>query len=257
LPSFAVPKKQLVKELKRPDQFVDFWTHAWNRLVAVFGPRRKPLLAGLGTLLGVITAAAIFNKIDDDKKIDASSAFAMIEKTATADIDSATPPPVRDPADDAPHFKTGAERQTAVLKQLDEFLSKYGATDLKDEALVMKGGQLLDAGRFDDAITAFDAAVAAKLDTRLRFLVDEGKGYAYEAKGDFDKSADAFAALDGDSKTFQGFYRDRALYQKARLVERKGDKAGAVKLYKEVLDKMPDSLLHDEITDRLAVLEAK
>jgi hypothetical protein len=41
------------------------------------------------------------------------------------------------------------------------------------------------------------------------------------------------------------------------MSERKGDRAGAVKMYKEVLDKMPDSLLHDEITDRLAVLEAK
>ena len=47
----ATTKKKLVKELKQPDQFVDFWTHAWNRIVAVLGPRRKPLFAGLGALL--------------------------------------------------------------------------------------------------------------------------------------------------------------------------------------------------------------
>lgn len=250
-------KKNLVKELKRPDHFVDFWTHAWNRASAVLGPRRKPLLAGLGALLGVVTAAVFFQKLDDDKKIAASSAFASMERTATADLDSGGTASAKDPADDVPHFKTAAERQTAVLKQLDEFLSKYGATDLKDEALVMKGSQLLDAGRFDDAIAAFDAAESAKLDARFRFLADEGKGYAYEGKGDLDKAATSFAALDGDAKEFGGFYRDRAIYQKARLTERKGDAAGAVKLYKDVLEKMPDSLLHDEITDRLAVLEAK
>lgn len=255
--SLAVAKKNLVKELKRPDQFVDFWTHAWNRASAVLGPRRKPLLAGLGALLGVVTAALFFQKLDDDKKLAASTAFALIERTATADLDSGTATVAKDPSDDAPRFKTAALRQTAVLKQLDEFLSKYGATDLKDEALVIKGSQLLDAGRFDDAIAAFDAAVAAKLDVRLRFLADEGKGYAFEGKGELDKAAAAFAALDEDAKAFGGFYRDRAIYQKARLTERKGDKSGALKLYKEVLEKMPDSLLHDEITDRLAVLEAQ
>lgn len=257
MPSIAVAttKKKLVKELKQPDQFVDFWTRTWNRVAAVLGPRRKPLFAGLGALLGVVTAAAIFQKVDDDKKVDASEAFASIEKAANADLDTGTPSPLKD--DDAPHFKTAAERQAAVLKQDEDFLGKYKATDLKDEALVVKGGQLIDAGRYDEAIAAFDAAIAAKLDPRLRFLANEGKGYAYEGKGDFDKAAAAFAALDEDAKRFQGFYRDRAVYQKARMTERKGDQAGAVKLYKEVLDKMPDSLLHDEITDRLAVLEAK
>jgi len=251
----ATSKKKLVKELKQPDQFVDFWTHAWNRIVEVLGPRRKPLFAGLGALLGVITAAAIFQKVDDDKKIDASAAFATLEKAANPDLDTGTPSPLKD--DDAPHFKTAADRQAAVLKQDDDFLAKYRTTGLKDEALIVKGGQLLDAGRYDEAIAAFDAAIGAKLDPRLRFLAHEGTGYAYEGKGDFDKAAAAFAALDEDAKQFQGFYRDRAVYQKARMTERKGDRAGAVKLYKEVLDKMPDSLLHDEITDRLAVLEAK
>lgn len=251
----ATSKKKLVKELKQPDQFVDFWTHAWNRVVEVLGPRRKPLLGGLGALLGVVTAAAVFQKIDDDKKIDASQAFASIEKTANADLDTGTPSPVKE--DDAPHFKTAADRQAAALKQDEDFLGKFSGTDLKDEALVVKGGQLIDAGRYDDAIHAFDEAIAAKLDPRLRFLANEGKGYAYEGKGDFEKAAAAFAALEEDAKAFQGFYRDRAVYQKARMTERKGDHAGAVKLYKEVLDKMPDSLLHDEITDRLAVLEAK
>ncbi len=249
----ATTKKKLVKELKQPEHFVDCWTHAWNRIVAVLGPRRKPLFAGLGALLGVVTAAAIFQKIDDDKKVDASGAFAALEKAANADLDTGTPSPLKD--DDAPHFKTAADRQAAVLKQDDDFVAKY--RDLKDEALVLKGGQLIDAGRYDDAIAAYDAAIGGKLDPRLRFLANEGKGYAYEAKGDFDKAAAAFAALDEDAKRFQGFYRDRAVYQKARMTERKGDAAGAVKLYKEVLDKMPDSLLHDKITDRLAVLEAK
>lgn len=246
-------KKKLVKELKHPDQFVDFWTRAWNRIVEVLGPRRKPLFAGLGALLGVVTAAAIFQKIDDDKKVDATAAFTAIERAANVELETTAPAN----ADEGPHFKTAAERRTAVLKMLDDFLGKYGGTDLKAEALVMKGGQLYDGGRYDDAIAAYDGALGAKLGPRLRFLADEGKGYAYEGKGDLGKAEAAFAVLGDDAKGFGGFYQDRAVYQKARMTQLKGDKMAAVKLYEQVMDKMPGSLLHDEIVDRLAVLEAK
>jgi tetratricopeptide (TPR) repeat protein len=116
---------------------------------------------------------------------------------------------------------------------------------------------LLEAGKFDDAVAAYDGALAARLDSRLRFLAHEGKGYALEGKGDLDRAAAAFGELEQDAAAFNGFYKERAIYQKARVTERKGDKAGALKLYRQVLEKSSDSLLHDEITDRLAVLEAK
>jgi tetratricopeptide (TPR) repeat protein len=252
-------KKQIIKELKRPDQFVDFWTHAGNRIVAVVGPRRKPALSLAVAMVVVLVGAAIFEKWDGDKRITASEALAEIQKTANAELDTPTADPLekKDVKDDAPHFKTAAERQAAVLKALDTFLAQHGGTALKDEALVMKGSQLLDARRFDDAVAAFRDALGAKLDARLRFLAHEGLGYAYEGKGDLDQALAAFGQLEGDASAFQGFYRDRALYQKARITERKGDKPGAAKLYQQVLDKVPDTLLHDEISDRLAVLEAK
>lgn len=249
-------KKNIVKELKRPDHFVDFWTHAWNRTAEVLKPRQKPVLAGLVALLVVVIGAIGFQTLDEDHKVTASEALVRVQKMATAELETGTPD-AKVAKDEIPRFKTAAERQTAVLKEIDDFLAKHAGSRLKDEALVMKGSQLLDAGRFDDAIAAFDGALAAKLDERLRFLAHEGKGYAYEAKGDLDKAAAAFGELERDAADFKGFYKDRATYQKARVSERKGDKAGAVKLYREVLDKVPDSLLHDEITDRLAVLEAK
>ena len=258
-------EKDLVKELKRPDQFVDFWTHTWNRVAAVMAPRRGPVVAGAVALALFIIGTLVFQKYDEGRKVDASDALVRIQKLATAELETApsdakdAPPkePKSEPKDDVPHFKTVAERQAAVLKELDGFLAAHASTPLRDEALILKGSQLLDAGRFDDAIAAFDAAIAAKLDQRLRFLAHEGKGYAFEGKGDLDKAAAAFAELEGDASSFQGFYRDRAIYQKARITEKKGDKTGAVKLYREVMEKASDTQLKDEITDRLALLEAK
>jgi len=261
-------QKKIVKELKQPDQFVDFWTRSWTRIAEAIGPRQKPVIAGVVALIVVLTGAIIFQSVDEDHKIEASDVLVRIEKMAIADLEPAPPepgpdgakaaPPVADKEkDDVPRFKTAAERQQAVLKEIDGFLAKSSSSVLKGEALVLKGGQLLEAGRFDDAIAAYDGALAAKLDARLRFLAHEGKGYAFEGKGDLDKAAAAFGELEQDAVAFRGFYKDRATYQKARIAERKGDQAGAVKLYKQVLEKSADSPLHDEITDRLAVLEAK
>lgn len=259
-------QKKIVKELKHPDQFVDFWTRSWTRLAQVIGPRQKPVIAGVVALIVVLTGAVIFQNVDEDHKVQASDALVRIQKMAIADLEApppaadgakATPPAPDKEKDDVPRFKTAPERQEAVLKELDAFLAKGYSGALKAEALVLKGSQLLEAGRFDDAIAAYDGALGAKLDARMRFLAHEGKGYAFEGRGDLDKAAAEFGELEQDASAFHGFYRDRATYQKARIAERKGDRAGAVKLYKQVLEKSSDSPLHDEITDRLAVLEAK
>ena len=260
-------KKMVKEELKRPDHFVDFWTHAWTRAAAVLKPRQKPVVAGLVAVVVVVAGAIVFENLDEERKVESSEAFMRVEKMAPADLEPAPsdgtvdtvkgPKDEKDQKDDVPRFKTAAERQAAVLKELDALLAKNGGGSVKDEALVLKGSELLEVGRFDDAIAAFDAALAAKLDKRLRFLAHEGRGYAFEGKGDLDKAAAAFADLEQDAAAWNGFYKDRATYQKARLSERKGDKAGAVTLYKELLQKAPDSPLHDEITDRLAVLEAR
>ncbi|MES1209570.1 MAG: tetratricopeptide repeat protein, partial [Pseudomonadota bacterium] len=113
------------------------------------------------------------------------------------------------------------------------------------------------AGRFDDAIAAYQDALSNRLDERLRFLAHEGQGYAHEGKGDTDKALAAFAQISGDATAFGGFYQDAALYHKARLTEAKGDKSGAVAIYKQILDKVPETAMKDQITDRLALLEAK
>jgi tetratricopeptide (TPR) repeat protein len=137
---------------------------------------------------------------------------------------------------------------------------------LRREAELQKAGLLLDLQRPDEAIPLYTEILSSRLDQNLRFLAQEGLAYAYEAKGDLDQAAAAFAKLgDGDSRKADAkgegvkvpFYRDRSLYHQGRIAERKGNPAQAVKLYKEVLEKTPQSPLRDEISNRLAVLESK
>jgi tetratricopeptide (TPR) repeat protein len=255
--------KKIVKELKRPDQFVDFWTHAWQRGVAFMGPRQKPAIAAGVALAVVLIGASLINFWDGTRHLDAARKLSRIQEIANAELLGEQEGQSSDSSDSAakkdetPRFKTQAERQGAVLKQVDQFLAGAAAAALKAEALVIKGGALLAMDRFDDAIGAYQAALNARLDARLRFLAHEGQGYAHEGKGDLDGAAAAFGKLEADAGEFGGFYRDRALYQKARLAEMKGDRSGAVGIYKQILTKVPDTDLKDEITDRLALIEAK
>jgi predicted negative regulator of RcsB-dependent stress response len=263
-----VPKKKIVEELKHPDQFVDFWTHAWQRIVAVVGPRKKPAIAILVAGVVAVIGIAVLSQVDSDKRLTDSQAFAVIQQMATADLlpaddDKSAADPVAAASqkdkgkDDVHRFKTETERSTAVLTDVGKFLSVHSGSRLKAEALLLEGATLVQVARFDEATVAFKGALDSKLDDRLRFLANEGLLYAYEGKGDLDRALKSADTLIEDSKRLQGFYKDRGTYQRARLLERKGDKSGAVKLYGEVLKSVPDSPLHDTIAARLASLEAK
>jgi tetratricopeptide (TPR) repeat protein len=267
-----VPKqKKIAKQLKRPDQFVDFWSRTSDRVGQLLEKRRKPALAAAVALAVLVVGNVIWEWYAGSERSSASAALARIERIALADLApaSATPPAPGSPDDsmsdllkasgdeDIPKFKTAPERRDAVLRELESFLKVHGRTDLADEALLMKGSELLAAGRHDDAIAAYRAALDKKLAPGLRYVAQEGIAYAYEAKGDLGKALEAFGALGNESEGAAGFYHDRSLYHRARITERKGDPAGAVKLYREVLDKSPDSALREQITDRLALIEAK
>jgi len=251
--------KTIAKELKRPDQFVDFWTHASRRLVAVLAPRQKPAIAAAVAIAVVVIGAAIFNYWDGSRHLAASRKLSRIQEIANAELlgDASDPREGGSHKDDAPRFKTSAEREGAVLKEGDQFLSGDATAGLKDEGLIIKGAALLTLSRYDEALTTYQASLAAKLDPRLRFLAYEGLGYSYEGKGDLDKALGEFAKMTDGASGPPGFYEDRALYHKARLTALKGDKAGAVTIYRQILTKVPDTGLKDEITDRLALIEAK
>lgn len=247
-------KRKIAKELKRPDQFVDFWTRAWLRVAAVVGPRRKPALAVLVALAVAATGVAIIERWEGGRTESASDELARIERMAAAEVIPGEHPEIKD---GIPRFKTAAERRDAVLRDLDSFIKGRSGSRLHGEALLMKGAELLAGARYDEAIAAYQAALAAKLDPRLAFLAHEGLGYAHEGKRDWDRALAAFSALGADAAVAEGFYQDRALYQKARITERKGDRASAAKLYAEILKKVPDTTLKGQITDRLALLEVE
>ena len=140
---------------------------------------------------------------------------------ATADLLPADGSPAKE--DSLPHFKTDKERLEAALKEVDGFLSAEPHSPLRREAQLQKAGLLLDLQRPDEAIPIYSDVLGSHLDGNLKFIAQEGLGYAYEAKGDLDQALAAFTKLAGDNP--KGFYHDRSLYHQARIAERKGNPA--------------------------------
>jgi tetratricopeptide (TPR) repeat protein len=239
------------KQLKNPDQFVSFWTHVGTFL----GAHRIPVLLGVAGAL-VLGVAAWFTATTLAKRAANNSlAFSRIERVATAELlPAAGEAPKTD--DGLPHFKTEDARLEAALKETDTFLAAHGGSDLKAEALLLKAKYLLALGKSSEALAIYQGQLGG-LDARLRFMAHEGLGYALEATGQTDAAITAFTALADESQAAAGFYRDRALYNKARLLEKKGSAKDAGKLLHEILEKTPSTPLRDEINDRLAALEGK
>jgi tetratricopeptide (TPR) repeat protein len=240
------------KQLKNPDQFVSFWTKA-----ALFAGEHRPAiiggLAGLISLsLGAWGGATFFAR----RAAEASLGFARIERIAGADLVAATGEPAR-PDDVVPRFKSEQERLEAALKESDNFISSHGGSRLKNEALLLKAKYLLALGKAGDAVSAYQALLAGSLDGRLRFLAREGLGYALEQAGQLDAAITAFGVLADEAQKTGGFYRDRALFDKARLLQRKGGTKEAGQLYRDILEKTPTTPLREEINDRLAALDGK
>jgi tetratricopeptide (TPR) repeat protein len=261
-----VAKNISKKELKQPDQFVSFWTRFSTRAGKALSERKKPTLIGVGVLAGVVTATLIYGELSERAAIRSSQALDHVEKIAIAEL---LPTDGTAPKDDGvPRFKSERERAEGALRELDRFITAEPHSPLHREAQLQKASLLLDLQRPEDAIPIYTDVLGSRLDRNLRFLAQEGLGYAYEAKGDLDQALAAFTRLGGagegraEAGKAEGtgpapFYRDRALYHQGRIAERKGNPNDAVKLYKEVLEKTPQSSLRDEISNRLAVLEPK
>jgi hypothetical protein len=251
------------EELKHPDEFVSFWTRAADQAVKFGSERKRAIVVGVTMLVTVVAGSLIFSSVKESRGRSSTAALIKAERIAAGALRPegapATNPDGTPLADDGiPHFKTEKERAEAALKELDAFIAGSPG-DLEPEARLQRGPLLLELGRADDAISTYQSVLSGKLESRLRFLAIEGLGYAQEAKGDLAAASATFAKLgtEAGSDKEGGFYKDRAVYHQARLAEQRGNAGDAKKLYREVLDKNPNTSLRADITNRLAVLELK
>ena len=243
-------KRYTRKELKRPDQFQTFWTRVYEFLKAT----TRPLAIGALATVVVVAGILLFTNLREKRRAESSKALAYALRV----LNSESAPHLEDPDApkeqhdaDIPKFKTEKERREGAVAALDKVIKDWGSTAAGRDALLVRAGVLYDLGRLDDALRDYKTFLSKGPRGNLKALAHEGIGYVHEAKGENDRALEEFRLITGAGE----FYRDRSLYNQARVLERKGDKAAAQKLYQEILDKSPTTPLRDDISNRLALLQ--
>lgn len=249
--------RTLTKELKRPDEFVSFWTRFGAKLKEHRGKAIAlvvVVVVGVGVGWGVTTYRG-------SKASVATEAFARIGQIASAEL---LPEKAADEASDqkpeegaVPRFKTERERLEAANKEADAFVARFGADGLGRRALLGKASRLLALGMAAEAKSLYETLAAGETDVTLQAIQEEGAAAADEAAGKLDDALQAYTRLAERSRRTGAFYLDRALFAKARVLEKQGKTQEAEKALREILEKVPKTMLRAQIDERLAVLTEK
>ncbi len=230
------------------DEFVGFWeklfkaAEPYARAIGIMAATAAVLIAvGWGTTSGM-----------EKKAQAATEAFGRAVRIYEAELQTGEAPPPSDEDNPVPRFKTEQERAEATLRELDQFDAKYKKSATEEQARLFRAGVLFDLGRVDDAAAIYEQFTREAHPSPLAAEAREGLGLCREQQGKLDEALTIYQALEPKSGDY---YRDRALWDQARVWQKKGDKAKAADRLKELVAKVPGSPLKDEAQNQIAQLE--
>jgi predicted negative regulator of RcsB-dependent stress response len=226
------------------DQFITFGQRILNGLVARAGMIGVLIIVALV----VIIAAWGYGQFAGARREKASEMLAQATKIYHAELLGDKDAPAT--SDDLPRFKTAKERADAALSALDKLKAEYPRSEANLAGTLARAGILYDQARYPEADAAYRQFLEKKpADPALVALAKEGLGLCAEAQGKPEAALSIYKEQGGE------FYKDRFLFDQARVLLKKGEKKQAAELYKEILTKMPTSPLRDEANNRLLALE--
>jgi tetratricopeptide (TPR) repeat protein len=237
-----------------------------ERAIEALRPYLRQIAVGAVALVVVVTIVEIWGSMRTRKAGAATAELGKVLDTATAGVEEAGPDieQLQAGEPEPARFKTYKDRAEAEVAAAQALQASYGASSVGKQADLIAAGALYDLGKLDEAAAKYQAVLASGPGEELAALAHEGLGNALEAKAlaqtdaaakgaGLDAAAAAYADIERDEK---GPHGNDALYHQARIKALKGDKAGAIELYKKVMAKNPNPMLAESIQGRLALLGA-
>jgi tetratricopeptide (TPR) repeat protein len=237
------------KELRAPDAFQRLGSGARDWLQA-HQTRIAAIIVGLLVLGGIVGLVHYFSERKHGQASHSlGAAFEILSRPLESDAGL-------DADRKAKAFKDAAARDKAALAEFQTVADKYGNSDSGVTARLAIAQTQLRLKAYDDALAAFDAYLkVAPEKSPHRATAIEGKGYAYELKGDLEQAMKTFEEL-ANVKT-DVYLTDMGNYHRARLLDSQGKKEEAAKLFDEVKTRSPSTEAGRLSTSRLALLAAQ
>lgn len=243
-------EKMKRKELKAPDalQKVGADTVPW--LIQ----HQKNIV--IGVVIAVVAGGGVTfaQFLGGRGEVRASEALGAALKPLSREV--AEKAPAAPEAGQDPPFKTQAEKDEAVVKSLAGFREQNKGSKAAAQAALPLAQTMLRQGKGAEAAPLLDEYLkGSSLDDPLRPTALEAKGYALEAKKDYDGATAAFDQL--AKETRGDFMKGMGTYHKARLLVLQGKAQEAVKLFQEVIAEAPNSAASRLAADRISLLAAQ
>lgn len=240
--------KKKKEELEAPDAF----QRTGGKFRDWLQKQQKVFFGIVVAALAVFLVAAIVKSVGGKKEGQAAQALAKALEVVKRPV--ADKPDANATGDDAP-FPTQQAKDQAVVQSLEAFRKQYPDTEAADTASLSIAQAELRLGQTDAALADFDKYLSRRPSTDpLRAVALEGKGYAFEAKGQLDQALSAFAQLsDSKSTLLSGM----GLYHQARIFILQNKKDEAAKILAQIPIDYPSSAAAQLAKDRLAMLAAQ
>jgi len=216
-------------------------------------PHIKKIIIGILVVAAVLSVIFTIRWIRERKQIGQTEKLESVLEVAQAPIRGKDDKP--DPK--KPSYGNAKERAAAVLDTMAKQDTEAGGA-------AFRAGQLLDAGKLDEAIAEYRKGVADR--TIEGVLCREGLGIALETKAAAEKDPaarqkgleEALAAFSAMQPDEAGQRRTYALYHQARIQLLLGKRADAKALFEKAkqANKDADREIADLIEKRLASLGA-
>jgi tetratricopeptide (TPR) repeat protein len=144
------------------------------------------------------------------------------------------------------------EAAAEAIKALDQIIATYGKIPSLKEAWLYRAHLLYQLKKYPEAAKAYEEA-SQNLDDRegLSLMMAESLSYCYEAMGDFNRAAAVLVpVLDKEAGLMQGDLQRRVAW----LYEKAGNRAEALRHWKQLLEKPPNLAMVPYLKEKVAAL---
>lgn len=236
------------KELKAPDEFQKLGAQA----LPFFVQHQKTIVGAAVIFVVVGLGVTMIQYLGQRGEQQASADLGAALRDVSRDVNAtATPEPGQPPV-----FKTEAEKNAAIIKSLTDFRARSGGSRASATAALPLGHALLREGKTQEALAAFDDYLkGSPPDDPLRPTALEGKGYALEAKKDYDGAMAAFDQLAKENNA--EFMKGMGLYHRGRVLLLQGKTDEGIKQLQQVEKAAPGSSAARLAVERIGVLAAQ
>jgi hypothetical protein len=251
-------------EVPETDEFIS----GVDRIFRALKPHALRLAIFVGVIVVIVVSFTVWKWWGQRKAAAATSLYARAMALSGVPVQEEAPEPDPkkpvDPRDLPDHFKTRADRATAVLSTLNALESEYGSTGVSEQADLLAADALFELGKFAEAAERYRSYVDQGGPDELVITAREGYAYSLEqqAMGEKDAGAQhsglekALAAFEAMQPKADGPRRDEALFHQARVLHGLGRNDDAVKRFEQILADHPSSGLKEDVELRLLALRA-